>query len=108
MTADFLIKVLKYAFDHSDLRDELIGGLLATPGIDERRGSLYGRMFDECFNDRVFCKTGTLATRGVSSLCGYVYGEDNRWYAFVIFNEDTPIYEAREFQDVVCRALISR
>ncbi|MCR4920280.1 MAG: D-alanyl-D-alanine carboxypeptidase [Bacteroidaceae bacterium] len=108
LTADFLIKLLKYAYDDPLLREEMMDCLLATTADDERRGTLYGRMEDECFTGRIFCKTGTLAARAVSSLAGYLQGEDNRWYAFVIFNEDTPIFEARLFQDEVCRVLISQ
>jgi D-alanyl-D-alanine carboxypeptidase/D-alanyl-D-alanine-endopeptidase (penicillin-binding protein 4) len=108
MTADFLIKLLKYAYDDPLLRQEMMDCLLATTADEERRGTLYGRMNDECFEGRVFCKTGTLATRAVSSLAGYLLGEDGRWYAFAILNEETPIFEAREFQDAVCRSLIEQ
>lgn len=108
MTADFLIKLLKYAYDDPLLRQEMMDCLLATTADEERRGTLYGRMNDECFEGRVFCKTGTLAARAVSSLAGYLLGEDGRWYAFAILNEETPIFEAREFQDAVCRSLIEQ
>ena len=105
-TAEFLVQLLKYAYDKPALRDELIGYLLATPHHDERFGTLWGRRFDERFRERLYCKTGTLTARGISSLAGYLHSEDGRWYAFAILNEGTPVYEAREFQDAVCRSLL--
>lgn len=104
LTAHFLTRLLVYAHERPDILDPLINRLLATPG--ERRGSLLTRMSRPEFRGRVFCKTGTLTTKGVSSLSGYALGTNGRWYAFSIINEDSPVYESRHFQDLVCRELV--
>lgn len=104
LTAHFLTRLLVYAHERPDLLDPLIHQLLASPG--ERRGSLLTRMSRPEFRGRIFCKTGTLATKGVSSLSGYALGTNGRWYAFTIFNDETSVYESRHFQDLVCRELV--
>ena len=106
LTADFLVRLLNYAFQHEDIRQVLIDEALATPGDGPRRGSLQGRMRDPIFLGRVFCKTGTLTTIGVSSLSGYCRGNDGRWYAFSVISQDTPVAESRIFQDALCRTLV--
>lgn len=105
LTANFLVRLLAYAFDREELRDVLIGHVLATPNGGWRTGTMGGRLTEERYTDRFFCKTGTLTTIGCSSLSGYCRGNDGRWYAFSILQNDTPIYEARNFQDQFCRIL---
>lgn len=105
LTADFLVRLLSYAFDDVELRDVLIGQVLATPNGGWRTGTMGGRLTEERYTGRFYCKTGTLTTIGCSSLSGYCKGEDGRWYAFSILQKDTPVYEARIFQDRFCRVL---
>jgi D-alanyl-D-alanine carboxypeptidase/D-alanyl-D-alanine-endopeptidase (penicillin-binding protein 4) len=107
-TARFLTDLLRYAYERPELCDPLMNRLLATPCDGERTGSLYGRGFDERFARRLYCKTGTLTARGISSLAGYLHSYDGRWYAFAIMNEQTPVYEARMFQEALCRSLLEQ
>jgi len=106
VTADFLNHLLIYAWKHKEMRNYLIHEALATPGHPERHGSLLGRMCASAYRNRIFCKTGTLVTRGASSLAGYAKGTDGHWYAFTIINEDSPVAESRIFQDKVCHILV--
>lgn len=108
LTSDFLVRLVQYAFDRDDMREALISEALATPGDPIRHGSLLGRMANSVCKGRLFCKTGTLTTIGASSLTGYAQNENGRWFAFSIINEDTPVYEARDFQDALCKALIKQ
>jgi D-alanyl-D-alanine carboxypeptidase len=95
-----------YAWHDDEIRHVLIDEALATPQGGVRRGSLINRMSAPKFKNRVFCKTGTLTTIGSSSLSGYIHSENGHWYAFSIINEDTPVYDGRQFQDRICRIVI--
>ena len=106
LTARFLCHLLVYAWHDESIRHVLIDEALATPQDGVRRGSLTTRMSTPKFKGRVFCKTGTLTTIGSSSLSGYIHSENGHWYAFSIINEDTPVYDGRQFQDRVCRMVI--
>jgi len=106
MTADFLITILTYAWEREDMRRFLIDEGLATPAHPIRHGSLLGRMAAPLYRNKIFVKTGTLTTKGVSSLAGYAQSADGRWYAFAIVNEDSPVAESRIFQDSFCRELV--
>ena len=107
LTAEFLVQLLEYAYRKEEIFDVLIHESLATPEEGPRSGSLTGRMMEPVFRDRIFAKTGTLTTLGVSSLSGYAQGADGRWFAFSIINEGNPIYNSRLFQDRICKALVS-
>ena len=106
LTPSFLTDLLIYTYDNLDIWNVMVRELLATPGNPVRQGSLMGRMTEPLFSGRVFAKTGTLTTVGVSSLSGYCLSEGGRWYAFSIISEDTPIAESRLLQDAFCRAII--
>ncbi len=108
LTSDFLVKLMAYAFRNDSIRGTLIDETLATPQHPVRYGSLYGRMRKPLFKGRIFCKTGTLTTIGVSSLTGYTINENGRWFAFSIINGNSPVAESRIFQDSACADLISR
>lgn len=105
LTTDFFVRLLSYAFDRKELRDVLIEQVLASPNGGWRTGTMSGRLTEERYTGRLFCKTGTLTTIGCSSLTGYCLGENGRWYAFSILQKGTPVYEARIFQDRFCRIL---
>lgn len=106
VTTHFLTELLAYAWRQRDIRRVLVRQSLATPGVPGRRGSLLTRLAGETFRGRVFCKTGTLTTRGASSLAGYAKGRDGHWYAFCVVNEESPVAEGRIYQDKVCRILV--
>lgn len=97
---------MDYAYHNDSIRQVLIDESLATPGHPERHGSLMGRMTDQRFLGRIFCKTGTLTTIGTSSLTGYAQNADGRWFAFSVITCDTPVADARNMQDAVCGALV--
>jgi D-alanyl-D-alanine carboxypeptidase/D-alanyl-D-alanine-endopeptidase (penicillin-binding protein 4) len=106
LTADFLVQLMVYAYRQPGIKDVLIDEALATPAHPVRHGSLLGRMSAPCFRDRIFCKTGTLVSYASSSLTGYAHHQNGRWFAFSIINNNSPVYDAREFQDAVCRVLV--
>ena len=106
LTAHFLVQLLQYAWEHEGMRHVLLDQALATPAHPVRHGSLLGRMSAPMFRGKVFVKTGTLTTIGLSSLAGYAQDGDGRWRAFAIINEDSPVAESRIFQDQVCRELV--
>ena len=106
MTADFLVALLEYAWQKEDMRKVLLNEALATPADPLRRGSLLFRMSEPMYRNKVFVKTGTLTTIGLSSLAGYVQGSDGRWFAFAIINENSPVYDSRKFQDRICKELV--
>lgn len=106
LTADFLVQLMVYAYKQTEIRDILIDEALATPAHPVRHGSLLGRMSAPCFKDRIFCKTGTLVSYASSSLTGYAHHVNGRWFAFSIINNNSPVYDAREFQDALCRILV--
>jgi D-alanyl-D-alanine carboxypeptidase/D-alanyl-D-alanine-endopeptidase (penicillin-binding protein 4) len=106
LTADFLVQLMVYAYKDSVIRNVLIDEALATPAHPTRHGSLLGRMSAPCFRDRIFCKTGTLVSYAASSLTGYAHHQNGRWFAFSIINNNSPVYDGREFQDALCRILV--
>lgn len=106
VNADFFIALLRYAWDKPEIKDILINETLATPGHPTRRGSLTYRMTGPVFENRIFCKTGTLTSIGASSLCGYAHGRNGHWYAFAIINRDSPVAESRLYQDLLCKVLV--
>ena len=106
LTADFLVQLLVYAYKDSVIRNVLIDEALATPAHPTRHGSLLGRMSAPCYHGRIFCKTGTLVSFASSSLAGYACHKNGRWFAFSIINNNSPVYDAREFQDALCHLLV--
>jgi len=106
LTTHFLVALLRYAWEHEEMRRVLIDEALATPAHPVRHGSLLGRMSAPEFRNKVFVKTGTLTTRALSSLAGYAQASDGRWLVFAVVNEDSPVAESRIFQDRLCRELV--
>lgn len=106
VSADFLLELLKYAWNDPEIKNVLINEALAMPGHPIRRGSLISRMGAPLFHNRIFCKTGTLTSIGASSLCGYAHGRNGHWYAFAIINRDSPVGESRLYQDMLCKVLV--
>lgn len=98
-----LVEVLRYAWNKESLRNYLIDEGLASPGHATRHGSLKGRMSAQKYHDRIFVKTGTMTTAGVSSLSGYIHASNDKWYIFSIINNDAPVGEGRLFQDEFCK-----
>ena len=88
------------------IRRYFIDEALATPDSGLRRGSLLSRMSRPEYRGKIFCKTGTMTTKGGSSLAGYIHSDDGHWYAFAIINVDSPVAEARIFQDKLCKMMI--
>lgn len=107
LTSHLLVEMLRYAWDRPSIRNYFIDEALASPGHPTRHGSLTTRMKTPRFHDRIFVKTGTLATKGVSSLSGYVHAADDHWYIFSIINQKTAVAEGRLFQDEFCRLMVT-
>lgn len=107
LSADYLVEILKSCYEDGQMFDYLINEGLATPGNGERRGSLLSRLSRPEYANRIFVKTGTLTTIGASSLSGYLKGADEHWYVFSIINTDSPVAEARMFQDRLCKTMMS-
>lgn len=106
LTTHFLVNLLRYAWRDEAMRSYLIDEGLVTPCHPTRHGSLVHRMRNPYYKGKIYCKTGTLVTVGTSALSGYAKGSNGHWYAFSIINENTPVYEGRQFQDYICRLLI--
>ena len=53
-----------------------------------------------------FCKTGTMTARGISSIAGYLEGGDGHWYIFTIMDDDSPVAEARMYQDRLLKLMM--
>lgn len=106
LTANSLVDMLRYAWDDGKLKDYFVKEAFASPCSDERRGSLMSRMARPEFKDRIFVKTGTMVTKGGSSLAGYLIGADKHWYIFSIINNDSPVAESRIFQDMICKRMM--
>lgn len=106
LSSDFLVRLLLWAYNNRPIRNIFINEALAIPGIKGRTGSLKTRMAHGYTRGRIMCKTGTLVTIGGSSLAGYAQGLNGHWYAFAIIQRDTPVWNARDFQDHICREII--
>lgn len=106
LTTHFLVNLLRYAWRDEAMRNYLLDEGMVTPCHPTRHGSLVHRMRNPYYKGKIYCKTGTLVTVGTSALSGYAKGSNGHWYAFSIINEDTPVYEGRQFQDYICRLLI--
>lgn len=105
LTANTLVDMLRYAYKDEVLRNYFINEALASPA-SPRSGSLLTRMSRVEYKDRIFVKTGTLVTKGGSSLSGYLEGYDGHWYIFSIIHEDSPVADARIFQDRLCKMMM--
>ena len=105
LTANTLVDMLRYAYKDENLRNYFINEALASPA-SARSGSLLTRMARAEYRDRIFVKTGTLVTKGGSSLSGYLEGYDGHWYIFSIIHEDSPVADARIFQDRLCKMMM--
>lgn len=106
LSANVLVDMLRYAYDDKALRDYFVDEALASPAGGERCGSLLTRMCRPEYKGRLFCKTGTMTTQGASSLSGYLIAADGHWYIFSIINADSPVAEARIFQDRICKMMM--
>ena len=105
LTANTLVDMLRYAYKDENLRNYFINEALASPA-SARSGSLLTRMARPEYKNRIFVKTGTLVTKGGSSLSGYLEGYDGHWYIFSIIHEDSPVADARIFQDRLCKMMM--
>ena len=106
LNANFIVRLLLWSYNNRPLRDILIQEALAVPGIPGRKGSLKNRMATGFARGRIYCKTGTLVSTGSSSLAGFAQGRNGHWYAFAIMHRDTPVWNARDFQDRICREIV--
>lgn len=101
-----IVEMLRYAYEKESLRRYLIDEALAEPGDSIRRGSMLNRV--PHLRKRLFVKTGTMPSRGVSSLAGYMKGSDDHWYIFCIINNNAPVDEGRLFQDQFCELVCGK
>lgn len=106
LSASVLVDMLRYAYDDKQLKDYFIDEAFASTAGGDRRGSLLTRMSHPEYRGRLFCKTGTMTTRGASSLSGYLIASDGHWYIFSIINADSPVAESRIFQDRLCKMMM--
>lgn len=100
VSAELEVKMLRYAYQHSDIYEHLEPSL-PIAGVD---GTLSGRMGRTSAARNVHAKTGTVT--GVSSLAGYCRGSNGHRLCFAIINQGAQqASTARAFQDRVCVAL---
>ncbi|MCM1079925.1 MAG: D-alanyl-D-alanine carboxypeptidase [Bacteroidales bacterium] len=107
LNARFLVEVLKYAREDRQMYEFFRYEAFATPCDGLRRGSLLSRLSRQELHGKIFVKTGTIVTVGASSLAGYLEGVDGHEYIFSIINANSPVAEARMFQDRLCRLMIT-
>ena len=107
LTAHALTDMLRYAYADEEIYNYLVNTALASPYC-ERRGSLLTRLSRPEYRGRIFCKTGTMTTRGISSIAGYLEGGDGHWYIFTIMNDDSPVAEARMYQDRLLKLMMKK
>jgi len=91
---------------NNPLRD-LYMDSLAVNG--DATGTLRHRLTEAAARGRIHAKTGTIRSRGVSTLSGYAKASDERVYAFAILTNDCPaarFHKVRAMEDAVCRALL--
>jgi len=82
-------------------------GSLAVNGDPET--TLRNRLTEADVRGRIFAKTGTVASRGVSALSGYAYAPDGSLLVFsILTNGSGPgdVVRARKLEDAICRALL--
>lgn len=107
MTARFLVELLRYAYQNEAIRNYFINEALTTPNVPGRTGSFMSRLSRPEYTGRVYSKTGTLTSMGVSSLAGFIKGNNDEWYAYTIIVTGTPIAESKLCQDQIIKMVIS-
>ena len=79
---------LLHAFDRDMLRGPMLYASLAMPGGD---GTMRRRLKTRGLETRLHAKTGTLGSRGVHALAGYIDGKDGApGYTFVVLLNGVP------------------
>ena len=100
VSAELLVKALRYAFNKKDIYLHLQPAL-PLAGVD---GTLRNRMKGAVTKGKVWAKTGTIA--GISSLAGYCEAPNGHLVCFAIINQGVLHgRNGRHFQDRVCYAL---
>lgn len=106
LTPELLINLLKYAYRHKFIYNELMTHLPLS-GTD---GTLHDRLYKPNVKGMIRAKTGTLTREGgISTLSGYFIGKDSHKMAFAIMNNECPVMDGRWWQDRYCeRALLPK
>ena len=100
LTASLLVDIMRYIYRRPVLYNELLQGL-PVAGVS---GTLRREMVRSKARGRLQAKTGTLTNPyGVSTLTGYLTARDGRRYAFSIMCSETPVADARQLQERLCR-----
>lgn len=107
MTARFLVELLHYAYKDEAIRNYFINEALTTPNVPGRTGSFMSRLSRPEYTGRVYSKTGTLTSMGVSSLAGFIKANNDDWYAFTVITSGTPVAESKLCQDQIIKMVIS-
>lgn len=107
MTARFLVELLHYAYKNEAIRNYFINEALTTPNVPGRTGSFMSRLSRPEYTGRVYSKTGTLTSMGVSSLAGFIKANNDEWYAYTIILSGTPVAESKLCQDQIIKMVIS-
>jgi len=75
----------------------------------DRETTLRNRLTEPPYKGRIFAKTGTVKSRGVSALSGYAHSPNGALFAFsIITNGSQPahVYRAKKLENAICRALL--
>ena len=94
------------SFMHRSREYELFRDSLAVNGAG--MGTMRNRL-KEAAAGRIYAKTGSVKSRGVSALSGYAQARGGEWVAFCILVNDAGqenYYAAKMFEDSVCRAIL--
>lgn len=90
----------------SDLKEPFYDSLAVN---GDGYSTLKNRLKEAAYRGRIHAKTGTITSRGISALSGYVESHDGETYAFsILINgfRSGALYRARNLENAVCRALI--
>ena len=104
-TPQAVVALLEMMYN-SPLRDLYMDSLAAN---GDATGTLRHRLTEAGSRGRIHAKTGTIRSRGISTLSGYAKASDDRVYAFSILTNGCPAArfgKVRAMEDAVCRALL--
>lgn len=103
ITPRFLVSLLRYAYSHKYINNVLLTYLPVSGEV----GTLHRRMWRPELKGRIQAKTGTLTREdGITSLSGYVKGNNGHQLLFAIIQNEVPVADARLWQDRFCSEFV--
>jgi D-alanyl-D-alanine carboxypeptidase/D-alanyl-D-alanine-endopeptidase (penicillin-binding protein 4) len=105
LTPQALTAVLRYGYQHKEIYRQL-NSHLSIAGVD---GTARRLLPGESTRGKVRAKTGTLShPYGISSLAGYVQGNDGHLLAFAIMDSEMSVLDAHVLQRKLCERIVGK